>query len=278
MENTLKVTKAEQLVINKVMEGKDLTEKQTATLVNFLNEMEVKTEQQTEQTDQMTLEAWDTLNEDQQKLLKESLLKSKYGIGGEQFSTFPTLLTDSKTNVWVAEKYQTAKLPKRVTEQTFKTWEANGTLQILPLVKGERVHYLTIIKPNKDLQMDLWELDKTDIKPYQEYTTKNLLGQMTIGKSNFHILNSYTNKNKAYNQSKLLVKLFQLGTDFKQLEMEKDLKQNYLQLDITNGQYILKEIKYTDHKPNGKTFQSLGDYLGREQPKEVQFNYLENIN
>lgn len=227
---------------------------------------------------EINLEAWDTLTEDQQKLLKESLLKSKYGIGGEHFSTFPTLLTDSKTNTWVAEKYQTAKLPKRVSEQTFKAWNKNGTLQILPLVKGEKVHYLTIIKPNKNIKMDLWELDKTDIKPYQEYTTKNLLGQITLTKNNYHILNSYTNKNKAYNQSKLLVKLFQLGTNFKQLEREKDLNQNYLQLDIMDGKYILREIKYTDHKPNGKIFNSIGEYLGREQPKEINFNYLENIN
>lgn len=231
---------------------------------------------ETEQKE-INLEAWDTLTEEQQQQLKESLLKSKYGIGGEHFSTFPTLL-DNKINTWVEEKYQISKLPKRLSEKTFKDWETNGTLQIIPLLKGEKIHYLITILPNKNLKMDLWDLEKEGTKPYLKYTKYNPLGEITLTKNHFHILNSYTNKNKAYNQAKALIKLFQLGTNFKHLEQQKELKTNYLQLDIMDGQYILKEIKATDHKPNGKIYKDIGDYLGRKQHQKIQFNYLENIN
>lgn len=225
---------------------------------------------------EINLEAWDTLTEEQQQQLKETLLKSKYGIGGEHFSTFPTLL-DNKINTWVEEKYQISKLPKRIGEKTFKEWKQNGEIKIIPLVKGEKIHYLITILPNKNLKMELWDLEKEGIKPYLKYIKYNSLGEITLTKNHFHILNGYTNKNKAFNQAKQLVKLFQLGTDFKTLEGQKELKTNYLQLDIMEGQYILKEIKATDHKPNGKTYQDLGDYLGRKQHQKIQFNYLENI-
>src|SRR5690606_15455560 len=137
------------------------------TLENFILEMdqtpslitEIKLEEP--KVEEPTLEVWNTLTEEQQTLLKESLLKSKYGIGGEHFSTFPTLL-DNKINTWVEETYHISKLPKRVQEKQFKDWESNGTLQILPLIKGEKVHYLILIKPNTDIQMDLWDLTKED--------------------------------------------------------------------------------------------------------------------
>lgn len=234
--------------------------------------------EQTEQTEiNPSLEAWESLTTEQQTTLKESLLKSKYGIGGEHFSTFPTLL-DNKINIWVEEKYQISKLPKRVTEITFKTWGINGTLQILPLQKGEKIHYLILILPNKNIKLDLWELDKEDSKPYLQYTTNKHIGEITLGKNHFHILNSYTNKNKAYNQSKQLTKLFQLGTDFKTLEGQKELHTNYLKLDITDGKYILQEISKNTHKPTGKTFQSIGEYINKKQHNNIKFNYLENIN
>ena len=90
--------------------------------------------------------------------------------------------------------------------------------------------------------MDIWNLEKEGQKPFLKYTTHNLLGKVTMGGNNFHILNSYTNKNKAYNQGKALSKLLQVGTDLKQLEAEKDLNRNYLQLDIQGGEWVLKEI------------------------------------
>lgn len=292
MEKTLKITtglKGMDLIFNKVIQGKELTEKQEQTLQDFLQGFEgfiseetiileetFYTEEKPEEQP-ITLEAWDTLNEDQQKLLKESLLKSKYGIGGEHFSTFPTLL-DNKINTWVEEKYQVSKLPKRVQEGTFNSWKANGELKIIPLLKGERVHYLITILPNKPMQLDTWELQKEDIKPYLEYTTHNLLGQLSLQPNNFHILNGYTNKNKAFNQAKHLVKLFQLGTDFQTLEAQKELQTNHLKMEIQDGKIILQEISKNTYKPTGKTFTSIGEYLGREQHKDNTFNYLENIN
>lgn len=257
------------------MENKEFISEETIVLEETTFNLEGSEQEQTEQ--ELTLEAWDTLNEEQQKLLKESLLKSKYGIGGEHFSTFPTLL-DNKINTWVEEKYQISKLPKRVQAGTFKEWEANGQLKIIPLMKGERIHYLVTLIPNKNIKMEMWELQKEDMKPYLEYTTHNSLGDITLTNKHFHILNGYTNKNKAYNQAKQLVKLFKLGTDFQTLEAQKELMENYLKLEIKDGQFILQEISKNTHNPNGKTYQSIGDFLGRNQHKKVTFNYLENIN
>jgi hypothetical protein len=239
----------------------------------------VNTTTQTEEaTKELTLTNWQELTQEQQETLKETLIKSKYGIGGEHFSTFPTLL-DNKINTWVEEKYQISKLPKRVQEQTFKTWEGNGSLKIIPLNKGTKTHYLITIKPNKNIKMDLWKLEKEDTKPYLKYTTAEQLTEVTLTKNHFHILNSYTNKNKAYNQAKALVKLFQLGTDFQTLELQKELKTNYLQLELNGeGKWELQEIGKNNHKPTGKTWEGLEAYTGRKQHKSITINYLENIN
>lgn len=224
-----------------------------------------------------TLEAWDTLTEDQQKTLKEALLKSKYGIGGEHFSTFPTLL-DNKVNEWVEETYKVSKLPRRVSEATFKKWEANGTLEILPLHKDNKTHYLLVLLPKKNLKMDVWELDKEDVKPYLKYTTNNKLGELTFTAKHFHILNGYTNKNKAFNQAKALVKLLELGKPFQELEAEKELKTNQLELNINDkGQWELIEIGKNSMTPTGKTFNGLEEYYGRKQHQKVPFNYIEHI-
>lgn len=239
-----------------------------------------KKEQTDQQTDQNQLSEWASLTQEQQETLKKSLLKSGYGVGGEHFSTFPTLLDsiNNPTNPFTEKHYPKSKLPKRVQETTFKTWEQNGTLQILPLLKSDKIHYLIIILPNKNIKMDLWELEKEQQKPYSKYITHNLIGEITLTNNHFHILNSYTNKNKAYNQSNLLVKLFQLGTTPKILEQQKDLNTNYLQLDIMDGKYILREISKNTHKPTGKIFKDIGEYLGRKQHSKINFNYLENIN
>lgn len=241
-----------------------------------VQEMEATQAEETT-TEQVTLEAWDTLNEEQQALLKESLLKSKYGIGGEHFSTFPTLL-DNKINTWVEEEYSVSKLPKRITEATFKAWEAKGTLQILPLLKGEKIHYLVVLLPNKNVKLQLWQLDKEAEKPYLKYTTHNPLGELQFTNQHFHILNSYTNKNKAYNQAKQLVKLLQLGTDFKELEQQKELRVDHLQLDIEDGKQVLKKLGKNGGKYTGKQYQSIGEYLGRKQHTKVAFDYLSHIN
>ena len=222
------------------------------------------------------LDGWDTFTEEQQTTLSQSIKKSKNGSGGEHFSTFPTLL-DKKINTWAEEKYNTNKLGK-ISQQQFKTWEANGTLQILPLIKGEKTHYLITILPNQNIKMDLWELEKEGTKPFLKYTTHNLLGEITLTNKHYHILNGYTNKNKALNQSKLLVKLFQLGTDISQLIQEKELNIPHLQMDIQDGKIIFREISKNTKKPTGKIYQSIGDYLGREPHQNIKINYLELIN
>lgn len=263
-------------IFNKVVNGKALTEKQELTLSTFLEGFTTKEEQPKEQPTKLTLDGWEELTQEQQTSLKATLLKSKYGIGGEHFSLFPTLL-DNKINSWVEQKYSISKLPSRVSENTFKTWEGNGTLQILPLVKDTKTHYLLILLPNKDLQMDIWDLEKEDTKPYLTYTKHNLLGQLTFTNQQFHIINSYTNKNKAYNQGKALIKLLQLGTTFTTLEQQKELNTNHLELTINNGTWELMEIGKNTKQPTGNIFNNLGEYLGREQHSQLQSNYLELI-
>lgn len=281
MANTLTIKtgiKGMDNTFTAMVNGKDLKPNQKGLLTKFLKDIghtEQPKQEQPKQEPEITLSEWTELTPEQQQTLKTALLKSTYGLGGEHFSSFPTLLTDSTTNTWVTEKYQTKKLPKRLTEQTFRNWKINGELKILPILKGEKVYYQTILLPNKDIKMDLWELEKELIKPFQNYTTKNMVGTITLGNTHFHLLNSYTNKNKAYNQSKLLVKLFQLGTPFTELEQQKELQQNYLQLDITNGEWELKEISKNTHKPTGKAFKDIGEYLGREQHKDITTNYTE---
>lgn len=241
-------------------------------MANTQNEM-VQTETK-EMEKELTLSNWTELTEEQQTSLKESLIKSTYGIGGEHFSTFPTLL-DNKINTWVETEYKISKLPKRVSESTFKEWKTNGEIKILPVEKDNKIYYLTILLPNKNTKIDVWELQKEDKKPYLEYTSHNKIQQLQFGKTHFHILNGYTNKNKAYNQAKALVKLFNLGTDFQTLEQQKELQHNYLKLDITNGTWELKEISKNTHKPTGNTYKGIGESLGKAQHKSITTNYME---
>jgi hypothetical protein len=240
--------------------------------------MENKT--QTEQKEmEITLENWTELTDEQQQELKSSLIKSKYGIGGEHLSTFPTTM-DTKVNEWVEAEYQISKLPKRVTAQTFKEWEANGTVQILPLEVGNTIQYLTIIKPEKALKMDIWELQNGLEKPYTKYTAHNKLEKpLTFSKGHYHITNIYTNKNKAYNQGKALAKLFKLGGNtFKELEAQKELQSNYLRKTLTaDGKIILQEIGKNTGSSTGKEWNTLEDYLGRKQHKGITLDYLEHI-
>ena len=282
MVKTLKgFNKVMGTTFTKVINGETLTEKQQKQMDNFIKDLggyremeQLKQEQPKSEEKELTLTNWMELTEEQQSTLKESLLKSSYGIGGEHFSSFPTLL-DNKINTWVEQTYNISKLPNRVQEQTFKTWKENGELKILPIIKSNKVYYLTILLPNKEMEMDIYQLEKADTKPYLQYTTHNSLGTVKMGGNNFHILNGYTNKNKAYNQGKALVKLLNLGTDFPTLEKQKELQTNHLELIINNGEWVLQENGGNTGKATGNTYNNIGDYLGRTQHKDIHTNYME---
>lgn len=239
----------------------------------------IKQEQVT-QEQELTLEAWDTLTQEQREALKASLIKSKYGIGGEHLSTFPTTL-DNKINPWVEETYQISKLPSRVTETTFKDWEANGGVKIIPLEVGTTINYLVVLLPNKPLKMDIWTLQNGETKPYTKYTDWSKLDkQLTFNKGHYHITNIYTNKNKAFNQAKNLVKLFKLGQyNFKALENWKEVtKMDYYKKDLTpEGKIIIQKIGKNTGKPTGKTWNTLEDLTGRKPHGQIGINYLEHI-
>lgn len=216
------------------------------------------------------------MKEFQELELKAELLKSKYGIGGEHFSTIPTLM-DKKDNPELENEFQLSKLPKRVMEKTFKEWEPNGTIQILPLVKGDKTHYLILVKPNKSLKTKIWNLEKADDENFLKYTKMEKAGDITLNSKNYLITNIYSNKNKAFNQAKLLAKYFQLGTNFKELENQKELRENYLNMEIKDGQPYLQEIGKNNHQPTGKDFQTLEEYIGRNQHTKTSINPLELI-
>ena len=286
MANTLTIqtghNKLITAIFNKVVNGKELTPKQETQLQNFLadfKEQEQPTKEQPKEDttpikEELSLGNWKTLTAEQRDTLKETLIKSVYGIGGEHLSTFPTLL-DNKINPWVEQEYKISLLPKRVQEQTFTEWAGNGEIKILPLEKGKHIQYLILFLPNKEITLDLWELEKEDKKPFLQYTKHNKAGQITLGKNHFHILNIYSNKNKAFNQAKQLTKLFQYTGTKDTLEAQKELQLGYLSMDIQDGEQVLRE--YTKAMNVGGTYTTLGEYLGREQHQDITINYLEQI-
>ena len=208
---------------------------------------------------QEEIKAWGTLDGDQRESLKDKLLKSKFGKGGENFSIFPTLL-DNKINPWVEEEFKISKLPKRVTPSQYTEWEENGHLQILPMEFGEhgKVHYMVILLPRKEMEIPLYNLSKAGDNTL-EYTTREPLGVHKVTNLNYLILNIYTNKNKAYNQGKALTKLLKLGTLPQQLEKEK------------NGEGV--SIRRMVRDTTGETYYLRISKAGRE----MEVNGLEDI-
>lgn len=286
MEN-LKISKELKAIITKVMEGKELTEKQNEKLTSFLKEMDLSntqliTEVHTEEpkpeeqpTIQPTLENWEQLTEEQQHSLKQAILKSKYGQGGEHYSIFPTLM-DTEINTWLTGEYgQYKKIKSNKTIQS--QWKEDGTISILPLEIGKHIQYLVIIQPKKEIKMDIWQLVNGLSQPYTQYTEYNKEATLTIQAGEYIITNIYSNKNKAYSQGKLLSKLFHINGE--QLEEQKELKANYLRKDLDGGKVIFREIGKNNHTPTGKTFTSLSEYLGTTQSQGMgTINPLEYIN
>lgn len=211
----------------------------------------------------------------QEAELKTQLLKSKYGIGGEHFSTIPTL-KDKKNNPWVVEEFQLNNL-KKPTAQNLPEWTKNGTIQILPIIKGDKAHHTIIITPNKQLKMEYWNLEKETEKPFLTYTNYEKAGTITLNSKNYIITNIYTNKNKAFSQAKLLAQFFNLGTTFKELELQKENGTDYLEMDYQDGKYFFNLISSNTHKPTGKTFKNLDEYMGKTQNKKTEFNFSELI-
>jgi hypothetical protein len=240
-------------------------------------QLKQESQEQLEELD-LSLGNWKGLTEEQQTELKGSLLNTLYGKGGEHLSTFPTLL-DNKINTWVEETYSISKLPtaKKLGDTTFSKWtKENGEIKILPITKGDinsktkaKTHYLIILLPNKEMDLDIWKLGK-DGDNTLKYTEYNLLGKVTLTNKHFHILNYYTNSNKAYNQARKLTTLLQVGNTHGELERQKNLFYGEYTLDINgDGEYILKKA--------GQSFKDIGHILGREQHKDIPINYMETL-
>lgn len=287
MAKTLKLTKAIQNIIKKMEGGKTLTEKQQETLNSFLTKNnlsmeelkelllkaqsteETSEEQKEETSEALTLENWETLTQEQKLTLKNSILKTKYGTGGENIGLFPTLLGAKTTNPFIIGEYG-ERVEATVRQNNLNNYKDNGSIKLLPLEIGDKTHYLLIILPNKPLNMDIWEL-YTEAKPYTKYTKYSKIGKITVNEGEYIISNIYSNKNKTWNNGKRLANLFRLFYNIKETESIKDLKPGnyYLKKDITeNGKITYREYSTNSHKPTGKSFSSIGEYLQRKLPTE----------
>jgi hypothetical protein len=282
MANTLTIkgfNKVLTKVFTKAVNGEGLTEKEQKVLDNFIKDLggyRVMDTPQAPQEDGTEEKEWEQLSQEQKEKLTEVKLKSLYGIGGETFSLFPTLM-DKDINTDIKAEYLD-KVPNRVTAKTFKEWEGNGEIKILPLEKGGKAYFMVILLPKTELTLTTWDLEKADKENYLLYTKANKGGELTIKDGEYIITNIYTNKNKAFGQSKLLGKLFNLGTTTKELDTQKEQLKDYLLTGInpTNGELQFTPITTGGNK--GKAVNTIGEYLGKELQGYTEKGILELLN
>lgn len=267
-------------IFTNLVNGQEITEKQEKTLNNFIKD--IGGYRETEQPTQPTQEApkdgeteWVNLSQEQKEILTETLLKSLYGIGGETFSLFPTLM-DKDINGDIKKGYLD-KIPGRVTGKTFTEWEANGEIKILPLEKGNKAYYMVILLPKKDLTLPTWDLEKGDKENYLLYTKAEKGTDITLTNGQYMVTNIYTNKNKAFGQAKLLGKLFNLGTTTKEMDQQKEQLKDYLTTGVNGTTGELEYTPITTGGNKGKTVNNLGEYLGRELPNGYTENGILNL-
>ena len=215
------------------------------------------------------VEDWANLTEEELYDLKENLLLTRYGKGGENINLFPNLIDPGKINTKYNGDYL-KRLPKIIKEQTLREFKGNGKVDILRIDTLNKSHYIIILLPEKTLEVDIWQLKMNDSQPYTKYKEGKKIKSIKVTKNKYHITNIFTNGNKAINQAKRLSILFGLGdTSFKSLEMVKKGKNTY-NLDINEkGKMILR------NGTNGKTYSSLDELVGRNH--SINLNIMEFI-
>lgn len=220
--------------------------------------------------EEVGIEDWTTLTEDELFELKESILSTKFGIGGENINFFPNLIDPGKINIEFNKEY-IERLPKKITEQSLREHKGNGRVDIIKVDTLNKSHYIIILLPERPLEIDIWQLKMNDSQPYTKYKEGKKIKSIKINKNKFHITNIFTNANKAINQAKKLSILFELGdTSFNSLKRVKEGGRNNYLLDIDDkGRIILK------NGINGPIYSSLDELIGRKH--SINLNIMEYI-
>lgn len=220
--------------------------------------------------EEMEVENWETLSEDEIFELKENLLMTKYGVGGENINLFPNLIDPGQLNMEFNGEY-IKRLPKRITQQTLKQFKGNGKVDIIRIDSLNKTHYIIILIPKITLEVDLWKITMNDNPPYTKYKTGEKIKTIKVPKSRYHITNIFTNGAKSINQAKRLSALFKLGdTNFKSLEQVKKGGRNNYILDINDtGEVIIK------NGTNGPSYNTLDEIIGRRH--SIDLNIMEFI-
>lgn len=213
------------------------------------------------------IEDWTNLTEEELFELKENLLSTKYGRGGENINFFPNLIDPGRLNTQFNGEY-IEKLPKRIIEQNLKEYKGNGKVDIIRIDTLNKSHYIIILIPEKTLEVDLWQLEMNNQPPYTQYKSGKKIKTIKVSRSKYHITNIFTNMNKAINQAKRISLLFKLGdTSFKSLERIKEGRNNYTLDLIEDGKFIIR------NGYNGPSYNSLDELLGRTHT--IELNIME---
>lgn len=220
--------------------------------------------------EELEVENWETLSEEELYELKEAILSTKYGRGGEHLNFFPTLIDPGKLNYEYNKEY-IEKLPRSITQQSLKEFQGNGRIDIIRIDSLNHSHYLITILPEKTINIDLWTLYMNDKPPYTKYREGKKLRKIKITKNKYHICNIYSNGSKAINQARRLSYLFGMGdTNFLHLEQVKKGRRNIYQLDLSKeGKLIIR------NGINGPIYNSLDELIGRKHT--INLNILEYI-
>lgn len=214
--------------------------------------------------EELEVENWETLSEEELYELKENLLSTKYGRGGEHLNLFPNLIDPGKINREYNGEYL-QKLPKTINQQSLKEFQGNGKVEIFRIESLNHSHYLVLLLPEKTIEVDIWSLTMNDQPPYTKYKGGNKIKTIKVPKNRYHITNLFSNGSKAVNQARRLSHLFGLGdTNFLSLErVKKGGRNNYnLDIDDTGGIILRNGI-------NGPTYSSLDELVGRKHSLDL---------
>lgn len=219
--------------------------------------------------EELEVENWETLSEEELYELKESILSTRYGRGGEHLNLFPNLVDPGKLNYEFNGQY-IEKLPGKITQQTLNNFKGNGMVDIIKINSLNHSHYLVVIIPQKTIEVDIWAIYMNTEKPYTKYMKGKKLKSVKINKNKYIITNIFSNWGKALNQAKRLSALFQLGdTSFNQLKQVKNGRNNYILDFKETGEIILK------NGYNGPSYNSIDEILGRKHILDL--NIMEYI-
>lgn len=220
--------------------------------------------------EEVGIEDWANLTEEELYELKENLLLTRYGKGGENINLFPNLVDPGRLNTQFNGDYL-KRLPKIIKQQTLREYKGNGKVDILRIDTLNKSHYIIILLPEKTLEVDIWQLKMNDSQPYTKYKEGKKIKSIKVTKNKYHITNIFTNGNKAINQAKRLSILFELGdTSFNSLTKVKEGGRNNYILDINEtGKMILR------NGLNGPIYSSLDEIIKRKH--SIGLNIMEYI-